>query len=325
VRLSRYGTVLEAMAGKTKLLGLALCLVGLGSATGADGAAEAELPGQMALAGRGIDLLDPGTGEIRPVVESGTGPAFFPSGEGIAYVRAGGCFPSGGPEGCYTEYSVFEKSLSDSDPAAPGRQVLGWTDFFVRAVSVAPNKRLVFSAKPGPGPGEKPYGNGIEIYSIAWDGSDLRRLTDNDVFDNDPAVSPDGRYVAFARRVHGRGQIFSMRIDGTHVRRLTRDKRRNRLPAWAPGGHRLAFISAHAQSLKREIFTVSAQGGRQRRLTHNEATETVPVYSPDGNWIAFVREGAIWAMAADGSSARPLVPSSGIAGYHGLDWAPAAP
>ncbi len=308
-----------------KLLGFAFCLMGLGSAIGAGSAAGAELPGQMALAGRGIDLFDPGTGEIRPLVESGAGPAFSPSGEGIAYVRAGGCFPSGVPEGCYMEYSVFTKSLSDPDPAASGQQVLGWTDFFVRAVSVAPNQRLVFSAKPGPGPGEKPFGTGLEIYSVAPDGSDLRRLTENDVFDNDPTVSPDGRYIAFARRVEGRGQIFSMRVDGTQVRRLTRDKRRNRLPTWAPGGHRLAFTSADAEGLNREIFTVSSKGESKRRLTYNEATETRPAYSPDGAWIAFVRAGAIWVMRADGSFAHRILPRSDIVGYHSLDWAPAAP
>ena len=282
----------------------------------------------MLLAGRGIDVFDPRTGEVRPLVDSGAAPAFSPSGQEIAYVRAGGCFPTGTPDGCYTEYSVFRKSVSELDPAAPGAQVFGWTDFFVRGVSVAPDGRLVFSAKVGPGPGEQPYGDGLEIYSVAADGSELRRLTDNDVFDNDPAVSPDGRHVAFARKVRGRAQIFSMRIDGTHVVRLTRDDRRNRLPAWAPGGRRLLFISqpaAHAEFFKREIFTVRVHDGRERRLTQNGAIETAPAYSPDGRWIAFVREGAIWVMASDGASIRRLLPGPGVTGYRELDWGPAAP
>jgi Tol biopolymer transport system component len=312
------------MSAKMKLLAISLCLVGLGSAMGAGSAAATELPGQMVLAGRGIDLFDPRTGEIRPLVDSGAGPTFSPSGDGIAYVRAGGCFPSEVREECYTEYSLFTKSLSDPDPTAPGQQILGWTDFFVRAVSVAPNQRLVFSAKPGPGPGEKPYGTGLEIYSVAPDGSDLRRLTENDVFDNDPTVSPDGRHIAFARRVEGRGQIFSMRIDGTKVKRLTRDKRRNRLPAWAPGGRRLVFTSADPKGEEREIFTVSSKGGSKRRLTSDEAAKTRPAYSPDGAWIAFVRGGAIWVMRADGSFPHPILSRSDIVGYHSLDWAPTA-
>ena len=278
------------------------------------------LPGRLLLSGNGIDLYNPGSGKVRRVAKRGTGAAFYPSGKAFAYVRAGGCYPSG-PHSCYTEYSVFEKSLKKRNPAAPGRRVFGWTQFFVRSVDVAPGGRLIFSAKPGPGPGRR--GRGVEIYSSALDGSEVRRLTHNHVFDNDPAVSPDGTHIAFARKVDGRGQIFSMRIDGSHLKRLTHDGRRNRLPSWSPGGRRLVFISQPAAAGRfgyREVYSVAAGGGRKRRLTHNRTPETRPIYSPNGRSIAFLFKN-LWLMSASGAGERQIFSSPHIPGYEGgLDW-----
>jgi len=281
------------------------------------------LPGQMLLSGNHVDLHVPATGEVRRVAEGGGNAALFPSGRELAYIRAVGCFPIG-PESCYTEYSVFEKSLEE-DAAAPGRGAFGPTDFFVRAVDVAPGGKLVFSAKPGPGPSPVDWARQMEIYSADLDGTGIRRLTHNEAFDNDPVVSPDGTRIAFSRRIRGRGQIFTMRIDGTDVVRVTRDRRRNRLPAWSPNGRRLVYLSQPPERggwLDREIYTVSASGGPQRRLTYNKASEGEAAFSPDGRSIAFLLFNGVWAMGADGSSPRQILSLPGPPGYEDLDWGP---
>lgn len=283
--------------------------------------AGAALPGRFLLGGggEGIDLFVPRAGTVRQVVAEGGEPAFLPGDRGFAYIRAGGCHPI--PRGCYTLYSVFAKSLAQG-PEVPGRQVFGWKAFFVRSVDAAPSGRLVFSAEPGPGPDQK--GRGMEIYSAAPDGSGLRRLTRNRIFENDVAVSPNGERVAFSRRVNGRGQIFTMRIDGSHVRRLTQNGGRNRLPDWSPDGRRLVFISQPAGNSAfghREIRTVAASGGPERRLTFNRAIENQPVYSPDGAWIAFERGGNLWAMRADGDAPRLILRHREPPGFEGaIDW-----
>jgi dipeptidyl aminopeptidase/acylaminoacyl peptidase len=296
------------------------CTVLLGSASGSAWANA--LPGRLLVAGGGsVRLFDPGTGGVRRVARRASEPVFFPSGKRFAYIREGGCYPAGG-HSCYTEYSIFEKSFAERDLTARGHQVFGWTRFFVRAVDVASPGRLVFSAEPGPGPDE--HRRAMEIYSSALDGSEVRRLTHNHAFDNDPVVSPDGRYVAFSRRVKRRGQIFSMRIDGTHVTRLTHDGRRNRLPFWAPDGHRLAFISQPRGPegfVHREIYSVAARGGRERRLTHNREVEIRATYSPDGRSIAFLQRGSLWLMGASGAFPRQILASGESPGFEeGLDW-----
>jgi hypothetical protein len=298
------------------------CIVLYGPASGS---ASADVPpGRLLIAGGGtVRLFDPGTGRVRPVARHASEPAFFPSGKGFVYIREGGCYSySAGVNGCYKAHSVFEKSFAERDSAVAGRRVFGWAQFFVRAVDIASGGRLIFSAETGPGQG----GNGrdMEIYSSALDGSDVRRLTHNRVFDNDPVASPDGRYVAFSRRVGGRGQIFSMRIDGTHVTRLTHDGGRDRLPSWAPDGRCLVFISQSrgpGGSSGREIYSVGARGERERRLTHSPAVESRPTYAPTGHSIAFLRLGSLWLIGVDGSFPRQILAYSEPPGFEeGLDW-----
>jgi hypothetical protein len=285
--------------------------------------AEAEsLPGGMLLSGARVDLYVPATGEVQAIAEGGTEAALFPSGHEFAYIRGVGCFPSG-ENSCYTEYSIFEKSL-DADAAAPGRATFGPAEFFVRAVDVSQGGKLVFSAKPGPGPTVN-WKRRMEIYSANLDGSGIRQLTYNEAFDNDPVVSPDGTRIAFSRRVRGRGQIFTMRSDGSDVVRVTHDPDRDRLPAWSPNGRRLVYLSqpaGHSGFVDREIYSVAAKGGRGCRLTDNEMSEGKADYSPDGRSIAFLAPDGVWVMGADGSSPHQILsnPPGFLPSYEDLDW-----
>jgi Tol biopolymer transport system component len=288
----------------------------------ASAAHAAELPGRILITGGGkVELFNPRSGERRVVAEHASEPTFLPSGKGFAYIREGGCFPSG--NGCFTEYSVFEKSLAKRAPRAPGRRMFSWTRFFVRSLDAAPSGRLVFAAEPGPGPGN--HGRGLEIYSSAANGSDVRRLTQNRVFDNDARVSADGHFIAFARKVHGRGQIFRMRIGGSHEQRVTVDGRRDRLPAWSPSGRRIAFISQPAGyegSRNRHIYSIGAAGGPEHQLTNERESENHPIYAPDGRTIAFIRLSSLWIMRADGSEPHQLLAPLRPPGFElGLDWA----
>jgi WD40 repeat protein len=280
-------------------------------------ATAAALPGRFLIVDpgtRGVVLFNPATGAVREVAD-GDQPAFLPGRNGFVYIRAGGCFKV--PGSCYTQYSVFRKSLRNRDAEDPGRRLFGWREFFVRSVDAAPSGRLVFSAEPGPGPGHR--GEGMEIYSAAADGSRVRQLTRNRVFDNDAAVSPDGRFVAFARRVDGQGQIFVMRIDGSHERRLTRDGRRNRSPSWSPDGRRIVFLSQGLNG--RDVHAIGVDGSSRRRLPSVGEDESDPVYSPDGRWIAYLRDD-LWVMRAGGTDTRRVLTPDRFPDFFegGLDW-----
>src|SRR3712207_791782 len=136
----------------------------------------------------------------------------------------------------------------------------------------------------------------------------------------DPAVSPDGRRVAFAAfSAPGRcnrinGYIRVINIDGTGLRDVTSpgrpecDASRNKdefQPAWSPDGARIAFVSSRTLAFD-DIWVTASAGGGLRQLTSGAAFDTHPDWSPDGRTIIFSRiddthrrTADIWAMNPD--------------------------
>ena len=54
-----------------------------------------------------------------------------------------------------------------------------------------------------------------EIFVMDADGSNVRRLTDNDVRDSDPVWSPDGTRLAFASERDGDRDVLMVNADGS--------------------------------------------------------------------------------------------------------------
>ncbi len=81
--------------------------------------------------------------------------------------------------------------------------------------------------------------SGGGIYVVNPDGSGLRRLTNG----IDPALSPDGRWVAFTRwdgSADGvSGSVWIVGVDGTGERRVLDGVRQPKSPAWSPNGTRI--------------------------------------------------------------------------------------
>jgi len=73
-----------------------------------------------------------------------------------------------------------------------------------------------------------------EIYVIDVDGTNLKRLTNNDVDDEYPTWSPDGNFIAFQSKREGRWGIYVMRADGTGEHRITDNSTDAVHPAWSP-------------------------------------------------------------------------------------------
>ena len=59
------------------------------------------------------------------------------------------------------------------------------------------------------------YPRGAELYTSNLDGSDVRRLTNNSVYDAEVSVSPDGQWVLFGRQTNGKMDLWRMRGDGS--------------------------------------------------------------------------------------------------------------
>lgn len=157
-------------------------------------------------------------------------------------------------------------------------------------------------------------GPDYELFAMNADGSKPRQLTFNELDDEDPAWSPDGRRIVFRRDLNPvRGEtdydIFTMRVDGTRETNLTNSPGvHDDHPNWSPDGRRIVFISDRDGDL--EIYTMSPNGSDVRQLTLNAFDDEHPNWSPDGRMIVFnsLRDENfdIYAMRADGGGERRL-------------------
>jgi TolB protein len=119
-------------------------------------------------------------------------------------------------------------------------------------------------------------------------GGEIRALTNDDASDEVPALSPDGKLVAFSSNRDGDYDLYVMKIDGTEVEQLTDATGDESYPAWSPDGKRLAFTQTR-QREEAEIYLINADGTGRTRLTRTKrhVIDTQPAFSADGRYVAF--------------------------------------
>ncbi|MGH9254076.1 MAG: protein kinase domain-containing protein [Vicinamibacterales bacterium] len=152
----------------------------------------------------------------------------------------------------------------------------------------------------------------------------VQRLTDLVGVEEAPALSPDGRAVAFvAAAAGGRRQIWVRLVAGGAPLVLTHDEMDHYGPRWSPDSASLIYFTPGAQPGDAgAIWEIPALGGTARRLVNALAPGDL---SHDGRSLAFFRfqEGAteLAVAARDQSSIRPIarLPTGW---YSNLRWSP---
>lgn len=116
-------------------------------------------------------------------------------------------------------------------------------------------------------------------------------LTSSGGNEYDPAISPDGRQVAFAwvREGEETEDIYVRQLESETPLRLTDHPGRDRHPEWSPDGQRIAFVREEADECN--IFLIASIGGTERKLASCGSSRYPAVsWSPDGNWLALARK-----------------------------------
>ena len=175
-------------------------------------------------------------------------------------------------------------------------------------------------AKPdwSPDGGRIAFGRDGEIYTMAWDGSGVVRLTSDAFVDAIPSWSPDGGRIAFQRESGGDWDVWTMNADGSAQTNLTNTPGADVWPTWSPDLTQLAFTSFRNGVL--QVFVVNADGSGQVAL----AEGLLPAWSPDGATIAYVTgyQGnlAIYVMDANGDNETRI--TGGAQHDLGPSWSP---
>jgi dipeptidyl aminopeptidase/acylaminoacyl peptidase len=112
-----------------------------------------------------------------------------------------------------------------------------------------------------------------------------------------PALSPDGRWVAYTVRETNwddnayETEIWLAASQSGEPRPLTNADKSSLQPAWSPDSRTLAFVSD--RDGKRQVYRIDVSGGEAERLTNLDEGVTGFQWSPDGKSIAFTALDAI--------------------------------
>ncbi|MCC6394604.1 MAG: serine/threonine-protein kinase [Bryobacterales bacterium] len=131
---------------------------------------------------------------------------------------------------------------------------------------------------------------------------DFRPITADDGLTDYPAITRDGKLVAYAsdRAGDGKLDIYVQQLSGGQPIRLTRDPADDFAPDFSPDGSMVAF---HSDRQGGGIYVVPALGGDERLVARPGYW---PRFSPDGKWILYSEPGAICVIPSQGGERRRI-------------------
>ena len=150
---------------------------------------------------------------------------------------------------------------------------------------------------------------GLQVFSVAPTGGDVRRVSSSSAVEYDGALSPDRTMIAYVSGRAGHDDLYVASADGTGAKRLTNDLAFEEDPYLSP--------IPSGSSLRATAMTVTATSSsstptapRSRRCAGSTDDVRPPAWSPDGSRIAFDsdRDGdrEIFVMATDGTGVTQL-------------------
>jgi serine/threonine protein kinase len=157
----------------------------------------------------------------------------------------------------------------------------------------------------------------------------IEQLTRDSGLTTMPAVSADGKLIAFAsdRAGHGDLDVWVEQMSGGTPLQVTSDPADDQMPDFSPDGSQIAFRSERGTG---GVYIVSAFGGPARLVANGGQW---PRFSPDGSRIAYwvgqwrgqpsVLPTQAFVLDLLGGTPQPLLPGFVVA--RDPRWAPAAP
>jgi Tol biopolymer transport system component len=171
------------------------------------------------------------------------------------------------------------------------------------AISAAPAGPIVFRAGRGDGRGSSQFTwfdrSGKELAKVGEPASE---------YGTAPALSPDGRHVAYLRVLSpGEGDIWLLETNRGVFSRFTFEKGDDVTPVWSPDGERLVFGSNRRGAGVMDLYEKRTAGaaGSEQLLLSSDHSKSATDWSRDGSSLLFSSvdpktDSDIWALNMDG-------------------------
>jgi len=139
-------------------------------------------------------------------------------------------------------------------------------------------------------------------------------LSQNNPLINTPALSPDGKIIAF----NYQGDIWTVSKTGENLNRLTIHEAYDTNPVWSVDGKTIAFQSDRFGN--NDVFTIPSNGGTPNRITYHSANDQVTDFTADNdiifttarNFVQLEREPEIHSVNANGGTPFRLLNAVGF-------------
>ena len=144
-----------------------------------------------------------------------------------------------------------------------------------------------------------------DIFRARVDGTMVEQLTNSPAFDDQAALSPDNRSLAFvSSRGDGSTDIYIMDLQSRRIRNLTDAPGGDFRPSWSPDGEKIAFSSERGTGFPHQdfpapagkwehtqaasIYLINTDGTGLRKITTDlSMTVGSPKWSSDGSKVVF--------------------------------------
>ena len=294
----------------------------------------------------GLFALDVASGEARRLTTADgpqavdIRPTFSPDGEQIAFVRLYGgatasvfVVTSGGGEP--RRLTASDEQVAGVTWSPSGDAVVYSSDrtglFRLWAVSPTGGKpeRLAVPAQDPGGPSISPIGTLVfadwRYDTNVWvqaPGESPRPVLSTTTWDEEPALSPDGRRVAFVSTRSGTPQVWAGPVDGGEARQLTtHDGVAVHAPRWSPDGESVAYQARMGDDY--DVFVVPVEGGAPRVLAGGAGDDVNPRWSRDGRsvYVGSERDGSwdVWRVPLAGGEPEKATATGAFVGEESLD------
>ncbi len=118
------------------------------------------------------------------------------------------------------------------------------------------------------------------VFRMSGNGTNIKALFTAPTAISQPALSPDGTKLAFARLIDGDNNwdIFLRNLTTGKTTTIADSPASDMYPSWSPDGSRIAFSSGRSGNVA-QIYTMTPTGGSVTRISYSGKPETMPAWS----------------------------------------------